>query len=80
MIIAKILVHNYFSKVEKKRDGSFVRTHQHGPGARKLREVISELEAAKLAAYSDWEVCEKLTSAKSGEFPFQSILSELGDL
>lgn len=78
-VIAQIHVPQFYSTVEKKA-GGYIRTVQHGPGARIQRSTISELKAAELCALSDWSVCDALREAKASRFPFQAILAELMDL
>jgi hypothetical protein len=80
MILAYIRAHRYYSRVEKRRDGSYLRTTQHGPGSRRVVEVVSGLEAARLCAYGDWVACDALREARGSEHPYQAILAELEDL
>jgi len=77
MLLASISVHNMYSRLEKKK-GVYTRTTQAGPGDKKRVLVVSELEAATLCQYSDWELHDdRLETARAERFPYQAILYEL---
>lgn len=79
MILGYIIVNNLYSKVEKLK-GGYIRTTRMGPGSRKIREAVSDLEAAKPCAYPDWKVNERLLEAKNSRHPFQRLLTEIDSI
>lgn len=78
--LAWIHLDHYHSRVQKTKRGEYRRITRWFFGKKASTHRISDLEAARLAAYSDWKVTPELAAAKAERYPVPALLAAMEDL